>query len=110
MAEEPKHCNPEAGAQQSGTAKKASASASQGGVHAAPRAEAPPRTKRTASSTRRQTAQQVAAEDRWNMIAAAAYYRAEKRGFVGGTPAQDWAEAELEIEALLAGCTPSEEK
>ena len=45
---------------------------------------------------------QVTPEERWNLIAIAAYYRAEKRGFVGGDPAQDWWEAELEIDAELA--------
>jgi phasin family protein len=37
--------------------------------------------------------------ERWRMIAEAAYYRAEKRGFVGGNPMEDWAEAEKEINA-----------
>ena len=39
-------------------------------------------------------------DDRHKMIAAAAYYRAEKRGFKGnGADAvQDWLEAEVEID------------
>lgn len=36
----------------------------------------------------------------YNLIAAAAYYRAEKRGFVPGGELQDWLEAEAEIEQL----------
>ncbi len=36
-------------------------------------------------------------EERGRMIAEAAYYRAEQRGFQGGDPQQDWLEAELEI-------------
>jgi hypothetical protein len=36
------------------------------------------------------------------MVAEAAYYRAEKRGFRGGDPERDWVEAEAEIETLLA--------
>ena len=35
------------------------------------------------------------------MIAIAAYYRAQNRGFAGGDPENDWFEAEKEIEALL---------
>lgn len=34
------------------------------------------------------------------MIAEAAYYRAEKRGFVHGMALEDWLEAEKEIDAL----------
>jgi Protein of unknown function (DUF2934) len=40
-------------------------------------------------------------EERYRMIAVAAYYRAEKRGFVGGDPAQDWVDAEAEVEQLI---------
>lgn len=36
------------------------------------------------------------------MIAVAAYYRAEHRGFDGGDPSNDWLEAEAEINRLLA--------
>jgi len=34
------------------------------------------------------------------MIAEAAYYRAQKRGFVAGEELADWLEAEKEIDAL----------
>jgi hypothetical protein len=43
----------------------------------------------------------VTPEERYRMIQDAAYFRAEKRGFVGGDPGQDWIEAEQEIDALL---------
>jgi hypothetical protein len=43
----------------------------------------------------------VSPEQRYHMIAEAAYFRAEKRGFVGGDVAQDWREAEAEIHRLL---------
>ena len=59
-----------------------------------------PAKKRVSTSTKSQpspTAEQIAA-----MIAEAAYYKAEHRGFTGGNPEQDWWEAEKEIEALLA--------
>ena len=37
------------------------------------------------------------------MIAEAAYYRAEARGFREGDPVQDWLAAEAEIDARLPG-------
>lgn len=37
--------------------------------------------------------------ERWKMVAEAAYYRAQKRGFIGGNPMDDWMEAEREIDA-----------
>jgi hypothetical protein len=38
-------------------------------------------------------------DDRRRRIAEAAYYRAERRGFAGGSEADDWLEAEKEIDA-----------
>lgn len=35
------------------------------------------------------------------MIAEAAYFLAEKRGFVGGDVAEDWLAAEAEIDRIL---------
>lgn len=46
--------------------------------------------------------QPVTPLERWRMIAEAAYYRAEKRGFFGGNPMEDWAAAEREIDAQYA--------
>ena len=40
-------------------------------------------------------------EDRLRMIAEAAYFRAEQRGFVPGNEVEDWLAAEMEIDALL---------
>lgn len=40
-------------------------------------------------------------EDREEMVAIAAYYRAERRGFDGGDPMLDWLEAEAEIDAAV---------
>ncbi len=45
----------------------------------------------------------VTPEHRINMIAEAAYYLAEHRGFQGGDPQQDWLAAEAEIDRLLGG-------
>jgi len=36
--------------------------------------------------------------DRHQMVQEAAYYRAEKRNFMGGDPVDDWVAAEIEIE------------
>jgi len=46
-------------------------------------------------------------EQRDYMIAEAAYYRAEKRGFDSGDPMQDWLEAEREIDCMLNEGAPS---
>jgi hypothetical protein len=40
-------------------------------------------------------------EDRYRMIAEAAYYRAESRGFAGGSDLEDWLAAEMEIDQIL---------
>jgi len=40
-------------------------------------------------------------EERYRMIAEAAYFRAKKRGFALGDTAQDWLEAEAEIDRML---------
>lgn len=37
------------------------------------------------------------------MVATAAYFRAESRGFEGGSPEDDWYEAEAELREQLAG-------
>ena len=41
-------------------------------------------------------------DQRRQMIAEAAYFRAERRGFSGGDPATDWIEAEAIIEVIRA--------
>jgi hypothetical protein len=41
-------------------------------------------------------------QDWRQLIATAAYLRAEARGFTGGSPEQDWLEAEKEVAARLA--------
>ncbi len=55
--------------------------------------------------------QAPAPEQRHFMIAEAAYYRAECRGFQCGDPVAGWLEAEAEIEAMLRGASePDKEK
>jgi hypothetical protein len=41
------------------------------------------------------------ANSRHTMIAEAAYYRAQRRGFENGHDLQDWLEAEAEIDLML---------
>ena len=43
----------------------------------------------------------VSSGQRRQMIAEAAYFRAERRGFNGGDPITDWVEAETEVNAEL---------
>lgn len=43
----------------------------------------------------------ILTEDRHRMIAEAAYFIAERRGFQGGNPEQDWFEAEKQISRML---------
>ena len=45
---------------------------------------------------------EVPAERRHEMIAKAAYYRAESRHFQGGDPVADWLYCEKEVDALLS--------
>lgn len=44
---------------------------------------------------------QITRQERQRMIAEAAYYRAERRGFSGGDSVHDWLAAEAEVDALL---------
>lgn len=52
---------------------------------------------------------EVLAQQRWQMIAEAAYYRAESRGFAPGDPLTDWLESEAEIDAILATASGTED-
>ena len=45
----------------------------------------------------------ISPEERWKMIAVAAYHKAEKRGFAAGGDMQDWDEAEKEVDKLIYG-------
>jgi hypothetical protein len=49
----------------------------------------------------------VSPEQRHQMIAEAAYYRAQQRGFSGGDPLQDWIEAEAEVATRLHAGIPA---
>jgi hypothetical protein len=43
----------------------------------------------------------VSHEERWRMVAEAAYYLAQQRGFAGGDPTADWVAAEAEVDGRL---------
>jgi hypothetical protein len=43
----------------------------------------------------------ISEDERRRMIAEAAYYLAEQRGFTGGDPDGDWLQAEVQINRLL---------
>jgi len=63
----------------------------------------------TGKSSKKLPQQVVAAmteEDRRHMIAEAAYYNAEHRGFQGGNIEEDWCIAEAEIENMLSKKEP----
>ncbi|MBI2801141.1 MAG: DUF2934 domain-containing protein [Gammaproteobacteria bacterium] len=53
-------------------------------------------------ATKLESTPDVLSDQRWQMIAEAAYFRAEARGFWAGDPVQDWLESEIEIDTLLA--------
>jgi Protein of unknown function (DUF2934) len=52
----------------------------------------------------------VSREERWRMVAEAAYYRARQRDFAAGDEVADWLQAERDVDAQLAreGRTPGE--
>jgi len=63
-----------------------------------------PKATRAASKTtkvRQPVATITTSEERHRLIAEAAYYLAEKRGFHGGSPEQDWLEAAAQIDRMF---------
>lgn len=62
-----------------------------------PKVSVPKASKRLPAATQKN----ITAEERYRMIAAAAYLRAEQRGFQGGNALQDWVAAETEIDGML---------
>lgn len=58
-------------------------------------------TARSGSGAKKPAVALVSAQQREAMIRDAAYFRAERRGFVGGDPCRDWLEAEEEIDRAL---------
>ncbi len=50
------------------------------------------------NTSAKQVINKINSEDHYRTIANAAYYRAEKRGFMNGDAVRDWLEAELEVD------------
>lgn len=63
------------------------------------KAAAPKKPAAKAAASKKMT---VTAEQHYCMVAEAAYYRAERNGFMSD-PVRDWIEAENEINAMLGG-------
>jgi hypothetical protein len=101
MAEKTEARSPGTRSQKRAPDKRAPKAAAKRAVPPAPSGEAPEEAKK--ASKKPDVAQQITAEERWHMIAEAAYYIAEKRGFGPGHPADDWAAAEAQIDSQLAG-------
>lgn len=51
--------------------------------------------------------QTISPAERWLLITEKAYYRVQRRGFVGGDPFDDWTEAEQEVDAIYDTDTQS---
>ena len=76
-----------------------------------PRKRAPRKTLAIQALVEPAVAQFVDPERRAAMIAEAAYFRAERRGFTPGGETGDWLEAEAEVDAkLLSGATVADVK
>lgn len=59
------------------------------------------RAKKSASSKVEIRHAGITAEERHRQISEAAYYRAMRRGFHGGSDLEDWLESEAEIDKLI---------
>ncbi len=63
-------------------------------------AAAKPKAAKPAAETRSKSA--LSSEQRNHYVEVAAFYIAERRGFIPGNPADDWCAAELEVDRLIA--------
>lgn len=79
------------------TAKKAAAAPAK--KVSAPKAEKPAAAKSAPKKAAKKNT--VSPEERYHMIATAAYFRAEQRGFAGGYEMEDWISGEAQIDAML---------
>ncbi len=59
------------------------------------------KSKRSSAKVRADPGPALSAQERERLIAQAAYFRAEKRGFAPGCELQDWVEAEAEVRRLI---------
>jgi hypothetical protein len=77
---------------------KPSPGKTRGSAAVSPVAATPGRRRRPTSDS----ATSFTADERSRMVETAAYYRAERRGFIAGHETDDWLAAEAEIDALIA--------
>jgi hypothetical protein len=94
----PKKSAPKKGAPKKGAPTRTAADPAQTKV-SAPEEAAP----KEAAAAQQKKPAYVTSEERWRMVAEAAYHKAEKRGFATGHETEDWLEAEQEVDALLGG-------
>ena len=100
MVEKKSAAAPKAAAKSAGKAPKAAATPATPAVLAAKAPQSPaPRTAARAAAPAASAPAAAAPAEIQRLIAEAAYYRAEKRGFASGDPLADWLEAEREIAA-----------
>jgi outer membrane biosynthesis protein TonB len=90
-----KATKPKASSKKVASAEVAAVEAEVSKPKAAKTAKAPSTKKSTTKKT------SVTPEQRYRMIADAAYFLAERRGFAGGYEMQDWISAEFQIDAKL---------
>jgi hypothetical protein len=57
----------------------------------------------TKKAAEKKVSLKITGEERWRMIAIAAYHKAERRHFAPGYELGDWIEAEKEIDKLIRG-------
>lgn len=76
--------------------RKAAAPSKKPAVRAKPVAAAPPK------QSSKPLPVAASGEQRLALIAEAAYFRAERRGFSGGSELEDWLQAEAEVDGFLA--------
>ena len=58
-------------------------------------------TKKSVITASKSRSLKISPEERWKMVAVAAYHKAEKRNFEPGYEFQDWIDSENEIDKLL---------
>ncbi|HQW20219.1 MAG TPA: DUF2934 domain-containing protein [Rhodocyclaceae bacterium] len=68
---------------------------------AAPR-KSPVKEVATGAGSTKNRKPQVSNEQRRRYIEVAAYFMAERRGFIGANPAADWMQAEIEVDRMLS--------
>jgi hypothetical protein len=83
--------------------KQSTASKSASPAATTPPVQSPvPSSQNEDNTSQRSSPDELAPEVRYQMIAVAAYLRAEQRAFQNGSPEEDWLQAEIEVDEFLA--------